>query len=192
MVRASVISLLFFAGLLCLTSCKEEGCDNDKYFLLTETQKQKFPYVLDRDVSIIFRDSVKRDSVTFYRNPMEDIAYTNDYTSPYSPCIEKHHAEMMRRSFETFDKRHLFQVSLFTEEYIGNLKLNSPITQNSFLYRLDTMFIRVPEGLLAAPGSHLVNRFDVLVGKDTIKATFDASELRSLYIPSKALTIEIK
>jgi hypothetical protein len=192
MLRVSVILLLFFAGMLCMDSCKDEGCESDTYYLLTPAQKQKFPYTFDRDISLIFSDSTRRDSVTFYRQPLEDILYTNDYSDSYSACTEKHHAEMMRRSFESFDKRHLYQVSLFTEEYVGNLKLNSSVTKNSFLFRLDTMFIHVNESMLAAPGSHLVARYNVLVGKDTAKATFDAAELKSIYIPSKGLTIDIK
>lgn len=192
MLRSSVILLLLFTGILFLSACKEEGCEGDKYYVLTPAQKQKFPYTFDRNVSLIFTDSAGRDSIPFFRQPMENIVYTNEYISPYSSCIEKHHAEMMRRSFETFDKRHLFQVSLFTEEYIGNVKPYTPVAANSFLFRLDTLSISISEGMLAVSGSRLIDRYSVLAGKDTVQASFEGALLKSIYVPSKGLTIEIK
>jgi hypothetical protein len=192
MLRPSVIFLLLFTGIQFLSSCKEEGCNGDKYYVLTPEQKLKFPYRFDENVSLIFTDSTGRDSIPYYRQPLENIVYTNEYISPYSSCIEKHHAEMMRRSFETFDKRHLFQVSLFTEEYIGNVKKYAEVATNSFLFRLDTMSIHINESMLAASTSHLVDRYSVLVGKDTVQVNFKGALLKSIYVPSKGLTIEIK
>jgi hypothetical protein len=193
-----ILHIALGVSLIFLTACEFGGSSCRtvyKRFQLGDEQKRKFSYG-ERDITLTYTDSAGTHSVNLAAFPKENFMYSNEYDPGPMRCSTVHDAEIIRKKYQSTDLRHMLQVSLFSEEYVGYSATGTQYAKsaavNSFMFQVDTLKIYVPEGALGFSSSPVLRDYEVKVGKDTVLASFAGTLLQSVYYKKKGLKWEFK